>query len=240
MPRKNLGKERRLILRAAREANEVKKKANASWWMHASHKHKLSCASCAYDFCCYQITLASLFEGVLIAEQMMLANAVDAAKAMGNSFKQGQMVGKLLRKYDWKPEESDGLPPKATSVWFNWQIPCPLLKDGKCELYKLRPTNCACHAVVSDPAACGPPSGQEIAQVRREEPTVVTICEDIKFFEKVWPNKALVLVPMPLGTAIHYGTILLAEGPQALLKEARSITPPKKKTPGIAQLHPNR
>ncbi len=39
-------------------------------------------------------------------------------------------------------------------AWYKMGIDCPLLKDGLCMAYAVRPVACAAHFVTSDPAAC--------------------------------------------------------------------------------------
>jgi Fe-S-cluster containining protein len=232
--RRNLPKERKLILRHAREADKAKQRANQTWWQHVKAKYDVSCITCKESHCCYQMVLASLFEGLLLAEKLMLA---EETKLLADLFNMGKMQGTLLRKFKWRPEKNEPLPDRATALWLDWQFPCPLLKDGRCSQYQLRPTSCATHASLDSPKKCGPPSGQILRMPDSLAPRLVTVAEDAAFFEKVWTDKALMMTPMPLGTAVHYGTILLAEGPQALLREARKIgsEPQKPTDPVIVQ-----
>lgn len=40
--------------------------------------------------------------------------------------------------------------------YFRMNIECPLLKDGQCSVYDLRPAQCSTHLVTSDPKLCDP------------------------------------------------------------------------------------
>jgi Fe-S-cluster containining protein len=117
---------------------------------------------CAH--CCYLLTTATLSEGLLIAE-------------------------KLLVKPDWKAllprlRESalahcyEGV---SRVTYFEKKLPCVFLgKDNLCTIYDIRPACCRYHYVASDPAKCSPDD--------REGKTAVINLQMLE--EKVWALSA--------------------------------------------------
>ena len=55
--------------------------------------------------------------------------------------------------------------------WFKMNMKCPVLEDGMCTAYEVRPTPCSTHFVESDPAQCDPwgTKGGQYAPIQMED-----------------------------------------------------------------------
>lgn len=80
------------------------------------------------------------------------------AKVIAGSIPQNEVEGVKARTREWvdKAKASGLLNEKLPSAfaWLRHKIVCPLLKDGLCLVYGVRPFGCRSHCAVGDPALC--------------------------------------------------------------------------------------
>jgi len=200
------------ILYLAKQAHAAKVQFNDKWLAEVKKQHvgKISCFKCKKTWCCTQLVLASLFEGVLIAQELMNQRAVLVLKRLAEL---GRMQGKLLGRYESTEADESG---KASARWFDLQFACPLLVDDRCSVYALRPTACVAHLVAALPENCSPPSGKIVGHIDCGGPVINTLMQDAIFSKEGLNLAGVASRPLPLGTAVAYGSILLREGPQEL------------------------
>lgn len=217
----------------ARSAHKLKVDFNRKWTKRASKENKLACLKCKASSCCYQFVIAHIFEGVMIAN-WLIHNRQDQAgkKLFVEVVQQGKVQGQMLKNdgfYDGDTIEDacnnwSQTAASTSTRWFDQQIPCALLKDGKCIIYGLRPTACSTYYVVNHPdmiepapGICGPPSGKMVPCSNNTGPSEYSIGLDGQFLATLMHMDSLPLAPpVPLGTAVYYGMELLTKGPRAL------------------------
>jgi Fe-S-cluster containining protein len=221
------------ILRMARSAHQLKTDFNRKWARRAAKEHKLACLKCKASACCYQFVIAHIFEGVMIANWLIHNRRDDLGKKLFvEAVKQGKVQGQMLKNdgfYDGDTVEEScnnwSKTSAATSTrWFDQQIPCAFLHEGKCIIYGLRPTACATYYVVNHPemiepapGICGPPSGKMVPCSNNMGPSEYSIGLDGQFIASLQHMDGIPIAPpVPLGTAVFYGMELLTKGPRAL------------------------
>lgn len=98
----------------------------------------VSCATCTRHGCCKQRVLANLVDGIAIAGELVASGRDTPA------------LRKRLRA------AADAMEGKSNRDWFERDIPCVFLADGRCSIYRVRPHACASYFVVSPPENCEP------------------------------------------------------------------------------------
>jgi Fe-S-cluster containining protein len=221
------------ILRTAREAHRLKLNFNKKWTKGAKKEHKLACLKCKASACCYQFVIAHIFEGVMIANWLIHKRENEEGKKLFVEIvQQGKVQGQMLKNdgfYEGDTIEESCINWSKTSAntstrWFDQQIPCAFLRDGKCLIYGLRPTACSTYYVVNHPEMvepapqiCGPPSGKMVPCSNNTAPSEYTIGLDGQFLATLMEMDGIPIAPpVPLGTAVYYGMELLTKGPRAL------------------------
>jgi len=111
---------------------------------------------------------------------------------------------------------------QSAPVWMLSEIPCPLLKDKHCIIYKSRPFMCRITTSTGDPFNCHPHRFNEQTQLLPRRPWMEQLEEADR---KILRQFKLSLVYLPLSTAtlygerIHKGEIVLGEVDLELLGE---------------------
>jgi hypothetical protein len=200
------------IARALR-AHKFKLKLCRQFKRKALQQYKLNCQGCNSSACCYQLLMACLFEGVLIADKLRSLGRDDLIRDFE---KVGAMQLKLLRSDHWEPLLAP--PERATSRWFDLQIQCPLLVQmdngnrDRCMCYQLRPSCCALYLAVRTQGVtasnCEPPSGKAIAAVNSAEAHAHIIWADSQFASELFGAQMLI-TPLPAGIMVGLGDRIL-------------------------------
>lgn len=198
------------ILWLAREAQRVKLALTQSLdeKIRKPGKHPISCDSCTVGHCCKQLVLGCLFEGVLIAKELLDRDDFATLKALE---KQAEEQYKMLEQtQDWET---------FTRMWFDQDRYCPLIQEGRCTVYGVRPVTCSAYYVVTDPGLCAPPTGgRVIGTINAHKELLQVMAIDGKFASKVMGTEEDLVVAQPilLGSAVGMGFKLLANGPESL------------------------
>jgi Fe-S-cluster containining protein len=221
------------LLKMAQTAHKMKLDFNRKWKKRASKENKLACLKCRASACCYQFVIAHLYEGVMIANWLIHNRKDDIGKKLFVEIaQQGKVQGQMLKSdgfYDGDTIEESCTNWSKTSAatstrWFDQQIPCAFLQEGRCIIYGLRPTACATYFVVNHPdmleptpQLCGPPSGKMVPCANNTAPSEYSIGLDGQYIASVLRHDEIFIAPpVPLGTAVYYGMELLTKGPKAL------------------------
>jgi Fe-S-cluster containining protein len=107
--------------------------------------------------CCKCAFICTFLEGLSIARFLLAFKSPD-----------WQGMWQELREHELRQREL-GAP-----GWFELEIDCLFLREGRCTIYPVRPLNCRTHYAVSDPELCKPPRGdfegpQQPAQILNTE-----------------------------------------------------------------------
>jgi Fe-S-cluster containining protein len=197
-PQRPLGHE---LVRFLRQAKLQRLKIQRQWREKTSH-HKTSC-TVGCDWCCYQLVMAGLYEGTMLAFYLALDGQMDRLEAF---IDQGEEQEALLCSYG---------PDDAATVWFDRQVACPLLHDHRCVLYPMRPMACATYCVVSPSENCQPPSGKMVAAVNAMLPITSNLLLDGQFLVMLEgcgvpvDGHGPAGVSLPLGAQVATGIALL-------------------------------
>jgi Fe-S-cluster containining protein len=122
-------------------------------------KLAVSCDSCkATKTCCWSTVVARLYEGVLIAAELVRAGRDTPALRE----RLGALAGAM-----------EATPPQA------WRTPCVFLDEReRCTIYGVRPVPCGALLVYTDPAWCTTRAGEILGYVPAEEHAAATALEE--------------------------------------------------------------
>lgn len=149
---------------------------------------KQACSPCeaACNHCCYILTLASIPEGLVVAEKVLKR-------------KDWKAIGRDLRRM-----AKDVCDPKLThELYFKKRLACALLdqKTGLCNVYDERPVACRLHYAISEPECCAisdPPKEVRAIDFRDYERRVWAHCARLFPMMFTAPLPLVVLFCMPL------------------------------------------
>lgn len=168
-----------------------------------------SCRGRGCNGCCYQVALASIWEGMLIANYLMRTEQTELlreAEVHGD-----QILDRLGGEYS---AEAFAV---MSGVWLDERHPCPFLgADGGCQIYALRPVACASYMVVSPPEICSAEAGAEVLAVNNAQALAWAIEQDRRIIGGLLREEGLLVMPLPLGRAVAVGARGLLEGPAGL------------------------
>ena len=218
------------IVNKAVRIHVEKKKAIKKWSGLVSRKRKIACDGCRDAHCCYQMVVAHMFEGVLLANHLMEKGQLNTLEEISEH---GRDQGEMLMRAGYGGSLIGSIDPikRTAEEWFDRHIPCPFLKDNLCQIYTLRPLSCAAYLVVDDgsdpgpPQICGPPTKQTVPTADPQGLVEYFTLEDSAFIAEITnsPDRMLV-TPVPFGTAVFYGALILTQGPEHLSQHAKVIT----------------
>jgi Fe-S-cluster containining protein len=135
---------------------------------HAAHgaekrgrrlKLAVSCTTCnATKTCCWSTVVARLYEGVIIADELV---------------RTGRDTPALREQLRARAEAMEATPPQE------WRVPCVFL-DGRerCTIYGVRPSPCGSLLVYTDPVLCTTRAGDIVGYVPSEEQAAATAFEE--------------------------------------------------------------
>jgi Fe-S-cluster containining protein len=199
--------------RGLRDAKGARAKFVKTWAARAARansEHKVTCCGRGCHGCCYQLALASIWEGALIAHYLLQTNQLGVMQAVE---RQGNEALELIGD-EYKPDFINA----ATAPWLDARKPCCFLRDGACVIYALRPIACSSYLVCSDPHICYQSSGAEVATLNNSGPLAWGLTVDQQLVGDLLGLKAgtFVTLPLPLGRAVGLAGQLLLEGPKVL------------------------
>lgn len=208
------------LLKTLRQAKEARRKYVKAWRarLELPEGERIRCRGRGCDGCCYQMTLASVWEGALIAHYLIQSGRLDL---MRKAEAAGQEALEAIG-----PAYSPETITVATGPWLDKRIPCPFLEDGACLVYGLRPVACSSYLVITPPELCSAPSGTEVCAGDNNGPLAWGLEVErriVKDLLKLQEDK-FVVVPLPLGHAVHIGGSVLVNGP-AVLEELVELEP---------------
>lgn len=183
----------------------------ATWLKAAKRQHsgEITCRK-GCNHCCRLMVMSFTFEGILIANRLLRAGAGGI-----NVIKKLQQDGQAQRHLFWE-EASAGTAEQrhdlAAKIWFRRDEPCPLLVDGFCSVYDIRPLSCSSHYVVTPPGQCGLPDDQDIGIINALPLFARAISYNAELVSAIWEKPGWSTWPEPLGSAVVGGYILLAKG----------------------------
>lgn len=161
-------------------------------------KHDVPCTSCAEPWCCYQLTLATVYEGILLADKLqghdeLLQLVLD----------HGAQQERIWNDQRYEQDGRD----VVTKLWLDKRIPCPLLINNRCREYELRPVSCSSYWIVGDPQQCKPPSGKMVSAADNTLPLLNSLQLQYTFNARI--GLGITPEPLPLGVAVRVGKGLL-------------------------------
>lgn len=177
---------------------------------NAPKGERITCRGKGCNGCCYQLVMASAWEGALIAQHLsetgkdgLLRSVIDLGMATAKEIKD--------------PTNAKSVSSAAVR-YFSKGIPCPFLDDGACSIYGLRPVSCSSYAVVSDPKNCFPPEVNGVRIVDNSQVAIWAMGVDREIAREIYgiEDKNFCITPMPLGYAIATGGLMLAGRPPLL------------------------
>jgi Fe-S-cluster containining protein len=135
---------------------------------HASHGAEkrgrrlslaVSCTSCrATKTCCWSMVVARLYEGVLIAAELV---------------RTGRDAPALRDELRARAEAMEAAAPQ------DWRTPCVFLDEReRCTIYGVRPVPCGSLLVYTDPVLCTTRAGEILGYVPAEEQAAATAFEE--------------------------------------------------------------
>lgn len=201
------------LLRHLRQAKAARAKFVKAWKLRAKRanpENKIRCNGKGCFGCCYQLALAHIWEGALIAHYLIQTGQqalYQAAEGQGN-----YAMERIGERYC--PETINA----ETAPWFDARIPCAFLDHGECSIYALRPIACSSYLVCSDPEICYAKSGAEVCSLDN----ITSLAWALEVEQKIVAELlglelgTFVVVPLPLGRAVSMGAHLLLEGPESL------------------------
>lgn len=170
-------------------------------WEKATDGVKISCkVGCAS--CCYLLTLATLPEGIAIAEHFL------------SDVQRRNMIPDLMRKF-W--EQLQHIEAKGVRTirdgYFRKKVPCTFLDTvtNRCTIYSVRPEACRYHAVVTDPELCSPDVRGVVGKVNAMQFDAATLSEA----NRISNQAKLPLFIAPLPVVMLWSFKLLIEGREA-------------------------
>lgn len=194
-----------------RQAKQERRKNIKKWLARVKYPPgtKIQCRGIGCVGCCYQLVVAHLWEGMLIAkylwdsgQEQLLLRAAEAGE------KAGEFVG---------PDYTPGQLKAATAPYLDARIPCVFLgADERCQIYGLRPAACASYFVVTDPERCYASSGTQVGMVNASQIIAWGFEAEGQLMDLLFPGAQPFVVPMPLGAAVAMGSQVLTDGPGAL------------------------
>lgn len=186
----------------------------------ANQNAKIRCRGGGCDGCCYQLVMASAWEGALIARYLTETGQDDLCDAV---IDQGF---KIVNRYFPDSQITTENNEEACVDWYNQRNPCLFLSDRKCVIYGLRPIACSSYLVTSDPALC---YAAAVAEVVVVDPTPVFAWVHeverrlIAMLTGRGPEEKFVVSAAPLGYAIAAGLFVLrGEAPPLSTRDALS------------------
>jgi Fe-S-cluster containining protein len=119
----------------------------------------VSCTTCkATKTCCWSTVVARLYEGVIIADELVRA---------------GRDTPALRAQLRARAEAMEVTPPQA------WRTPCVFLDEReRCTVYGVRPVPCGTLLVYTDPVRCTTRVGEILGYVSSEEHAAATAFEE--------------------------------------------------------------
>lgn len=120
---------------------------------------KITCFECqqAEPGCCYQKTMISFAEALVIAVYLK-RHALDTPELRNRLQDHGEAMEGASR-----------------AAWFHESHPCVFLKDGRCQIYSVRPTICSSYYVISPAEQCQTSAYNEILHIDNTEALAVGI-----------------------------------------------------------------
>lgn len=141
--------------------------------------------------CCHHPIQVSIFEGILIYRWLTQNH---------------KWTTRLKEKLKRVSDQQYGT---SFEVWLLSNLPCPLLEDNKCSVYKARPLVCRAYFATSDPYYCHPHRLGAMTQiVPREEVVDVFNAQQ----ETELRQHKLQFMTMPIGAAVLLGAQVCEEG----------------------------
>lgn len=137
---------------------------------------------CAH--CCYHPVLISIFEGILLYRHLK---------------KERLWTSTLRNRLQKASDKVMGLDYK---VWLLSAIPCPLLRDNECSVYKARPLRCQLMSSIDDPIRCHPHRFDSTVEVLPAGPVLRTF--NALERELLWRH-SLPYIHLPIGQAVLLG-----------------------------------
>ncbi len=122
-------------------------------------KLAVSCTTCkATKTCCWSTVVARLYEGVVIAAELV---------------RTGRDTPALRAQLAARAEAMETTPPQE------WRTPCVFLDEReRCTVYGVRPVPCGALAVYTDPVLCTTRAGEILGYVADEEQAAATAFEE--------------------------------------------------------------
>jgi len=143
-------------------------------------------------YCCHYPFLITVAEGILLHRDLA---------------SRGHWTPSLQKALEEHREKTLGL---SIEVWLLTNIPCPLLEDGMCAAYSIRPLHCRATFSVGDPEMCHPHSLGNSTMLIPSSEVVVEYCETllarlrrIEMLEALMPLSEAVL----LGASLEMGSL---------------------------------
>lgn len=183
-----------------------------------AHRNEIACRK-GCNHCCRLLVLSWTFEGILIAHRM-----IREGSASLDTFRRFQTVSneQMPRLHEIRSREKESAgdgqvnvlakPDSLASEWFQRYEPCPLLKDGLCSVYDVRPLACSSHYVVSPVERCNLPVGQEVAALNNMDLQVRAFHFNAELFSAILGQSLTAAAPEPLATTVLGGVVLLTKG----------------------------
>lgn len=116
-------------------------------------------------FCCRQVIPTTILEARVSGQYI---------KRNFSEYQRDELRNKLLNWFKWVETELPEHTSKAGNekkAFYNYGPDCPLLVDGECSIYPVRPVTCRTHYVSSNPDSCRPYTDTQAAQ---DELTMIT------------------------------------------------------------------
>lgn len=199
------------LLELAKFLAQTKWAVAQAWGRWVRRQNRPTCDSCSESWCCRQLVMAHLFEGVLIADRLL--PRLEALQAVSD---QGRRQRELLEARGADCVSVGGLcrVEDASREWFERGEECALLDgEGRCSCYDWRPVTCAGYLVMCPADHCSPAYTGMIPAADHGDLLQHGLMLDARFAAKVAGRSRITICPpMPLGEAVALGFRLLAHG----------------------------
>lgn len=170
----------------------------------------IQCRGIGCNACCYQLPLASFWEGALIAAHILRLDEAErnarVARLQDNWERTASLIGRPAT-----PQAIDD----ATGPYFEKRIGCPFLDGDRCGIYALRPTACASYFVTSDPELC---ASAPMTKVLIPNTMAIRMwaaqIDEIVIGRAISGKGSIIIVP--LSRAVIFGMSVLTNGPNTL------------------------
>lgn len=195
---------REKIVELARSYLRQYREVERAWTEAALPRIKVACvddrgrwSGCSY--CCYQLTMGTLINGVLIAHRLLQTGDVARLRSV---CAQGTVQSKYLKG------------PNPAARYFQHRHPCALLlDDGRCSVFDLRPAACSTYYVVEGTPCASADSSTKIRSLDNHQLMMLSVVSDGAFLSDVlgdskWSNAILA---GPLGMMVKVGWLLLED-----------------------------